>query len=147
MSKKIVVAGLSVIVVSLAVMWLSSTASADTQICTKEEAQAAEAVAATARSWGRLHQQFRRYAHCDDGAIAEGFSESVTILLADDWGTIRQLGAVVTSDPAFRKFVIRHIDETVPVERLKQIAKNASKRCPPNLKHLCNDIQAAATQQ
>lgn len=145
-ARKIVI-GLSVMAISFAVMWFPSSASADAHACTKEEAQAAETVAATVRSWGQLHQQFKRYAHCDDGAIAEGFSESVTVLLAEHWETVRQLGVAVTIDPAFRKFVIRHIDETVPAERLKQIAKNASKRCSRNLKNLCSDIQAAATQQ
>ena len=129
----------------VAIIWLP-VALADTQVCTKEEAQSAEAIAALVKSWGELHQYFKRYAHCDDGAIAEGFSESITLLLAEHWGTLRQLKPMVTSDVAFRKFIIWHIDETVPAERLKQIAKNAGNRCPRNLKDLCHDIQVAASQ-
>lgn len=129
-----------------AICWIPN-ALAETRICTKEEAQEAEGVASIAKSWGQSHQQFKHYAHCDDGAIAEGFSESVSILLAEHWGDIGQLGAILKSDPAFRKFVIQHIDETVPVDRLERIAKNADKRCPRNLKKLCRDIEAAASQK
>ena len=136
--------GLSVITLCFAAMWLPSGAWADARICTKEEAQAAETVAATARSWRQLHQQFERYSRCDDGAIAEGFSESVTLLLAEHWREIRKLATVLRHDPAFREFVIRHIDETVPAERLNHIARNANKRCLGSLKNLCRDIEAAA---
>lgn len=139
--------GLAIIWLGLVAIYWTPMALANTQDCTREEAHAAEAIAATAQSWGQLHQQFERYAHCDDGAVAEGFSESVTNLLADRWGGVQQLEAVLGSDPGFRKFVIRHIDETVPVERLKRIARNAGKQCPKNLKSLCRDIRAAALKQ
>ncbi len=129
-----------------AICWIQN-ALAEPRICTKKEAQEAEGVASAAKSWGELHQQFKRYAHCDDGAIGEGFSESVSVLLAEHWGDIGQLGAILKSDPAFRKFVVRHIDDTVPVDRLERISKNADKRCPLNLKKLCHDIEAAAASQ
>lgn len=128
-----------------AICWTPNTL-AETRICTKEESIEAEGLA-TAQSWGELHQQFKRYAHCDDGAIGEGFSESVSILLAEHWGDIGQLGVILKSDPAFRKFVVRHTNDTVPFDRLEHIAKNADKRCPRNLKKLCRDIEAAASQK
>jgi hypothetical protein len=118
---------------------------AETRLCTKEEAQEAEGVVAIAKSWRQSHQQFERYGHCDDGAIAEGFSESVSILLAEHWEDIGQLGAILKFDSAFRRFVIQHIDETIPAERLKRIAKNAGKLCPQNLEMFCLDIEVAAS--
>lgn len=128
----------------LVILGLPANALADTRVCAKEEALAAETVAATAQSWGQLHQQFARYHYCDDGAIAEGFSESVTVLLSRHWQDVRELETIFRTDSAFRKFVIWHIDETVPAERLKRIAGNAKKRCPRSLKGLCHDIEAAA---
>lgn len=135
------------------IMWIwvaflcyASEAAADTSVCTSEEARRAEAIVVVANSWRQVHEQFERYAHCDDGAIAEGFSESITLLLAEHWDTIRQLQPFVVSDPVFRKFILRHIDETVPAERLQRIAKYADNRCPRNLKALCRDMRAAATQ-
>ncbi len=117
---------------------------AGTRVCTADEAQKAEAVSDRATSWEQLYRQFRQFAHCDDGAIAEGFSESNTLLLANHWGTIRQMEPMIASDPAFRKFIIRHVDATVPAERLLRIARNAGKQCPRNLKSFCQDIQEAA---
>lgn len=128
----------------LAAMSLSFHALADGRICTKQEARAAEAVAATARSLEQLHRQFVRYSHCDDGAIAEGFSESVTWLLAERLQDVLHSYKVLKHDSAFRVFVIRHIDETVPTERLNRIAENSSKRCSRSTKYFCRDIEMAA---
>lgn len=127
----------------LLVLYRAPTASAETRACTAKEAQEAGALAATATSWKKLHQQFEHYGHCDDGEIAEGFSESVTVLLDERWGNIKQLPPIIKSDPAFRTFIIRHINESAPAERLKGITRNARKRCPVNIKELCRDIQAA----
>lgn len=134
------------VLVCFSTTFFMSNALADTCVCTRQQAQEAESVAATAKSWQQLHQQFERYEHCDDGAIAEGFSESVSLLLAKDWESIDQLKVILESDFSFLKFVLRHIDESVPADRLKQIAENAGKQCPRNLKKLCGDIEAAALQ-
>jgi len=119
-------------------------ASAGNQPCANQESQAAEAVAATASTWEQLHQQFKLYGHCDDGAVAEGFSEVVSLLLVERWGYVHGLDVLSAADPDFRKFVIHHIDETVPSDRLIQIRKNSATQCPDRLKTLCHDIEVAA---
>ena len=131
---------------SLVAIFCSSTALGSTRVCTGEEAQKAEVAVSVGRSWAQLHRDFAQYAHCDDGAIGEGFSETITLLLAEHWDDVRQISPMITSDPSFRKFIIRHIDDTVPEERLERIARNANKQCPRNLKSLCREIQAAATK-
>ena len=128
----------------LVAIFCSSTALADTRVCTADEAQKAEAVSGVATSWKQLHRQFRQFAHCDDGDIAEGFSESTTLLLADHWETIRQMEPMIASDPPFRKFIVRHVDDSVPAERLLRITRNAGEQCPRNLTDFCQDIQEAA---
>src|SRR5574337_837603 len=102
--------------------------------------------AMAANSWQQLYQQYKLYAHCDDGAIAEGFSEAVTRLLSDRWRDIRELEAILKDARRFRDFVVRHVDETVPADRLDSIAKNATRRCPRNMKSLCSDIASAAAR-
>lgn len=135
----------------VAVVLMASTcwtpiALADKRTCTKEEAKSAEAVAATAVSWRQLHQQFESYSHCDDGAIAEGFSESVSLLLANRWRDIHQLDVMAISQSAFRGFVIRHIDETAPKDRLERIGINAREQCPQDIKNLCREIEIRVIQ-
>lgn len=122
-------------------------ASAGARACTLEESKNAERIAATATSWKQAHQHFQTYGHCDDGAIAEGFSESVGSLLAEHWGAIGDLASIIQADPKFQTFVIRHINQSISTKDLKAISINAEERCPMNLKRLCRDIQAAAARK
>ena len=112
--------------------------------CTKAQAMAAENEASTLKSWAAVHRSFRSYAHCDDGAIGEGYSESVTLLLANRWNTLPSLAKLVAHDPQFQKFVDRHINDTVPRERLAKIASNAQRHCPQRHLALCGQILKAA---
>ena len=116
---------------------------ADKWTCTEEEAQSAEVIVATIDSWMRLYQQFKRYAHCDDGAIAEGFSESISLLLAEQWEDIQEASTVLIPNSAFQEFIIKHIDETVPDKRLERVRKNIRERCPLSLEDFCHKIESA----
>lgn len=106
----------------------------------------ADIIAGMAYSWAQLHRYFERYSHCDDGSMAEGFSESVSNLLAHQWQDLRQLDGLMRSEPSFRKFVLGHIDETLPAERLVRIGKNASVRCPQDLEGICRIIEKRVRQ-
>ncbi|UJP02582.1 MAG: hypothetical protein LZF85_12575 [Nitrosomonas sp.] len=103
--------------------WIPN-ALANRVICSEEEARSAEAAVAAVNSWDELYQQFKRYSHCDDGAIAEGFSESISLLLAEQWAEVQLMSRTLIQQPVFQKFLIEHIDETIPALRLECIVKN-----------------------
>jgi hypothetical protein len=142
MMKVIIVVMLSV---SAAFLTGAQVSSADVRGCTAQEAKEVEGIAAKIKSWGRLYHVFERYGHCDDGGIGEGFSESVSLLLAMQWENVTELGEIVASKPQFLHFVIRHIDETVPTDRLGKIIENANTKCPSNMQIICGDVKRTAS--
>jgi len=113
--------------------------------CTREEAMAAENIAARLPDWKQIYGAFERFAHCDDGAIAEGFTESVVHLLATHWETLPQVASYERKNAAFRNFVLRHINDTADTSELKRIARLASTQCPRGHDVLCSAISQAAT--
>src|SRR5258708_5182227 len=100
------------------------------RVCTAGEARQAEQESSRLSTWKAIHQSHTRFSHCDDGAVAEGYSDSITKVLADGWNSVAALRTLWPEDPHFRDFVLRHIDETVPRGRLEGIAANAEQRCP-----------------
>jgi hypothetical protein len=68
---------------------------------------------------------------CDDGAIAEGYSDSVGRLFGSDWKHIGTPARLVASDKKVESFVLRYIDETLPADTLKKIANIRRKLAPP----------------
>jgi hypothetical protein len=113
---------------------------ANQEPCTTTEEKQALDEADRLKDWDALHGSFTRFAHCDDGAIAEGYSDTVGRLLAHDWKHIGALAKLVASDKKFESFVLRHIDETLPTDMLKTIASNAEKSCPADQAALCGKI-------
>jgi hypothetical protein len=110
--------------------------------CATADAIRAEQQASSLRTWQEVYMSFRNFAQCDDGAIGEGYSDSVARLLSDHWNGTSQLNHFVKRDKAFENFVLRHVDELMSPTQAEKIRKNAESSCPPNSKTLCDEIAA-----
>jgi hypothetical protein len=98
-----------------------------------------------AGSWGSLLQHQKAFASCDDGALAEGYSDAVASLLARRWDKFDLFLVLSKRNPAFRRWAVRHIDATASDDDLNKIVLNAS-ACIDDVKakSLCRTIQQAA---
>ena len=98
----------------------------------------------TFRSWDALYRSFASYQKCDDGAIAEGYSESVARILVDHWNTLPKLAELATKNHEFLRFVERHIDATNDEKDLQKIKAEAKTNCPTGLRKTCDDLSKEA---
>lgn len=114
--------------------------------CNDDQAQRAEFQADTLRSWRDLYKSYTIYWQCDDGAISEGYSESVARILVDHWQTLPRFAHLASKHADFRHFVLQHIDETLNLDDVKSIKANAESRCPSRLRDLCRDLIKKAEQ-
>lgn len=132
----------------LALLILQGCAWANEQqrpICTREQAIKAEEEAGNLNTVEAIYSSFQRFYHCDDGAIAQGYSESIVRLLVHNWSQIAALNMVTSSDNKFERFILRHIDETMAVDDQQMLLSNTRNRCPPDARRLCRLIEKAAT--
>ena len=113
--------------------------------CTRQDSYRAEYEADALKSWAAVHQAFKRYGQCDDGAIAEGYSASIAALLAWHWPAVRELSELTRSDPMFERFVLYHVDDTLEMEQGKAIVANTRRHCPTGVEKLCRRLEKAAT--
>lgn len=111
--------------------------------CQKFEERAAGEISGALATWAAVHDAYQRFAHCDDGGIGEGFSESISNLLAYRWAEFKELSRFAQIDKQFEAFVLKHIDTTVPEERLNAIFENAMRRCESGVQ-LCKKIAQSA---
>jgi hypothetical protein len=119
--------------------------SVGTSLCTVEDSKHAFDAVDKLDSWRAVLDFYEKYSPCDDGGIAEGVSDAVTKLLANNWAGFWRLSPTVRAEPQFQKFVLRHIDATVPVETLQGIGRNARGRCPLKSAVLCKKIDNATS--
>lgn len=96
-------------------------------------------------SWPSLLKHQKAFDSCDDGALAEGYSDAVVTLLAQRWDQFSEFVVLSKKHPAFRRWVIRHIDATASDEDLKKVMLNAA-TCIDDVKtkSLCKGVRQAA---
>jgi hypothetical protein len=131
-------------VLTFVVLTLTTTA-ASAKVCSQSDGMKAEDAVDSLHTWAEIHAAFARYApQCDDGGVAEGFSDRIVHLLASNWGALPVLYELARTDPGFGRFVLRHIDSTVNTDELRAITKHAESQCPSGYKRLCGETDDAA---
>jgi hypothetical protein len=114
---------------------------ANAKECTQMEAYAAETVTDYLDSWKNVSRAFRDFGHCDDGGIAEGFDEAISVLWANHWQKLPEMLKYTKENKEFRNFIYKRIwSETVPADRWQKILKKAQKECPKGGKEFCAEI-------
>jgi hypothetical protein len=108
------------------------------------EAEQREVISTNSSDWKAFYRVFKRLAHCDDGAMAENFSENVVRLLAKDWKHIADSDSLIASDRIFRRFVLNHIDATTNPDDLRMIISNSRERCPATTRQLRRSFESEA---
>ncbi len=126
------------------IVTLLSAGYAQKRQCTDNESRQALDEASTLRSWDSLHRSYRLYRQCDDGAIGEGYSESIARILVDHWNTLLRLPHFARADAEFRAFVMKHVDATLNMKDVDQIKKKAKTQCPAGLRTVCDDLAKQA---
>ena len=132
-------------VLIVSVCWIGH---AQDRPCTVAESERAltEALTVTGRaSWDTLYKSYRLYGNCDDGAMGEGYSESVARILVDHWRSLPRLASLARKDADFRHFVLKHVDATLDMKDVEKIRTKAETQCPPGLHVLCDDLRKQAT--
>ena len=118
---------------------------AQSHACSAADSEQADKEASKLQTWDSLHHSYNRFVpRCDDGSIAEGYSESVRRLFIDHWEKVGRFANLSADDQGFEKFVLRHVDATIDIRDLKQIKRNATHNCPIGQTNLCRQIILAA---
>ena len=114
--------------------------------CSTDMYQQADAsLVSAAAGWGSLMRHQKAFGSCDDGALAEGYSDAVVSLLAHRWDQFDTFVGLSARYPDFRRWAIRHIDASASTDDLTKVAHNAA-RCPSSVKAkgLCREVARAA---
>jgi len=120
----------------------ASTASQSAGQCTDAEASEAEDRLDHLIDWDHVYDAFKPFGHCDDGALAEGFSAAVAQLLTTKWETAERLSRLAAKDRKFARFVLLHVDDLMSPDEARLIVTNSRTKCPPRARALCRELAA-----
>ena len=130
----------------MCVLLLSTCAVARAQgsDCTDSQSRRAETAIEGVRTWDALYKSYKLYEQCDDGAVAEAYSESVARILVDHWSALPRLAQLAKKNDDFWQFALDHIDSSDDPGDLRTIKRRAERRCPAGLRSTCRELKKAA---
>ena len=132
-------------IIMLSLVTSPSASDSHPKPCTQQEEKQAGQDIDHLENWDKIYRSYRNFSHCDDGYIAEGYSDAVGKLLAERWIRFARLAVLLKADPRFQEFVLRHIDGTLPPEMVDKIKENAQLHCPGRQTRLCRLLTRAAS--
>lgn len=112
--------------------------------CSQADVIAADEDVGKLKSWAAVYRTFQLYRQCDDGGIAEGYSDAVAVLLTEHWPEVTTLAKLSQTNPEFERFVLLHVDSLMSPDQGRIIIDNARNHCPAGLKKLCRRLEAKA---
>lgn len=133
--------------ITTAICLLLAASSVSARQCSITEAQAAETAVVSLDSWPSIYAAYRHYGHCDDGSIAEGFTDKVVHLLATRWDSLEGAQKLFLRDPQFQAFVLRHLDASALTSELDRVASLARNQCSKSTRLLCKQIAETASKR
>jgi hypothetical protein len=131
---------LLIILTTIMMLTIAITTGYANELCLRAEAIRAEGATDHLQDWNAVYRWYKRYKHCDDGAISEGYSDKIGKLLANDWKTFPVLYRLSANDNHFKSFILKHLDDTISMDVYRAIIENASKKCPEKMTKLCKSI-------
>lgn len=104
--------------------------------CSTYKAKNAEETISGIKSWSDLDEHFAKFYSCDDGAIAEGYSDVISTLITKKWKELNSLQI----DDKFKKFIVSHIDSTWQESKIISASNNVNHYCKDNIREICEAI-------
>jgi hypothetical protein len=114
--------------------------------CTRQNVDGADAALEHMDSWQSIASVFKHFSKCDDGHVAEEFSDRVSRFLADHWEHVPDLVALSRTTPGLESFVVKHLDETINLSDARKIEYLAWNSCPQDAEALCRRIKKKLIQ-
>jgi hypothetical protein len=128
-------------VLTVAVAFTDFVHSANSARCSKTELLKVLNALSAVRTWQDLYGVFKVLNGCDSGGVSETISDSLARLLSEQFDTFPKLLEISRTDPAFKAFVFRHLDSTIPADIWGTILQNVSQKCPLEAVSICEAIQ------
>ena len=116
-----------------------SIAGAADKPCTKADVANAEKAIERSNNWNQLYRSWQDYRHCDTGAVADGYTDSLMRLMVE-WKGVDTLAAAMQKDPEFKEWVLARLKSPAAKDDQPTIYSRAMSSCPKAMDALCAEI-------
>ena len=124
--------------VLLILMLSAASVLAQDKPCTPAEASTAEKAIDRVVNWDQLYKVYKEFKHCDQGPVAEVYTEAVLRCLVE-WKKVEVLANGMAQDKDYNAWVVRHVRSATPDDQ-KSVYARAKMSCPKGLDEWCTGL-------
>ncbi|HEX7466044.1 MAG TPA: hypothetical protein VF309_05340 [Usitatibacter sp.] len=117
----------------------ASIACAADKPCTKADAVNGEKAIERANNWSQLYKTWQDYRHCDTGAVADGYTDSLMRLMVE-WKSVDALAAAMEKDPAFKEWIYARLKSPAAKDDQPAVYSRAMASCPKAMDAFCAEL-------
>jgi hypothetical protein len=93
-------------------------------------------------TWAQLRKAYTDFRHCDNGDIADQFTDALLRLVVD-WRGVEEFAAAAQKDPDYMTFLITHLQSPAAKDDRETVYARAKKECPKSLDSFCAQVADA----
>jgi len=106
--------------------------------CSANDAATAEKVVDRVVNWDQLYKAFQDYRHCDQGPVADVYTDALMRCLVE-WKQVDALAGTMQKDKDYHDFIFRHL-RAASGEDQKSVFARAKMSCPKGLDAWCGEL-------
>jgi len=106
--------------------------------CSANDAATAEKVVDRVVNWDQLYKAFQDYRHCDQGPVADVYTDALMRCLVE-WKQVDALAGTMQKDKDYHDFIFRHL-RAASGEDQKSVFARAKMSCPKGLEPWCGEL-------
>jgi hypothetical protein len=117
----------------------SGPAHAADKPCTKSDAANGERAIERANNWNQLFKSWQDYHHCDTGAVADVYTDTLMRLMVE-WKSVDTLAAAMQKDAQFKEWVHARLKSPAAKDDQPAIYSRVMASCPKAMDALCAEL-------
>ena len=117
----------------------ASIAFAADKPCTKADAANGEKAIERANNWNQLYKSWQDFRHCDTGAVADGYTDSLMRLMVE-WKGVDTLAAAMQKDPGFKEWVHARLQSPAAKDDQPAVYSRVMASCPKAMDAFCDEL-------
>lgn len=121
---------------------LCGIAQAADKPCSKADAANAQKAIDSVVTWPQLHKAWADYRQCDQGEIADLYTDAL-LRLTVSWKNVDAFSTAVQKDPQYKAFVYQHLNSPAAKDDVASINSRARASCPAGHDAFCAELADA----
>jgi hypothetical protein len=117
----------------------ASPARAADKPCTKSDAANGERAIERDNNWNQLYRSWQDYHHCDTGAVADAYTDTLMRLMVE-WKNVEALSAAMQKDAQFKEWVHERLKSPAAKDDKPAVYSRVVASCPKGMDTLCAEL-------